>query len=180
MTSFPLYDPIIIYSKPQANSRALSVQLNKRNMKATKAKLLALLGQPIGVPVNSTTRQVTAVQQPSSSVTQGATGANGGLMPVGDKIILNTYTTIADLNALLYQQTRGQFPLAVEYNWAYNTFFTSYDSLRTFDGGFGNTLDGMFILDDTSGLSLGKLLGVDFVLGEDALGYAVPYASMLE
>ena len=160
MPTYPLYDPITIYSKPTANDRHLGRAFNKRDAARLRAHITAALTNSLlgltfvlgesplgGVTADASVKQVQAVVQPSSSVTQGAAGANGGLMPIRTYTLSSGEVTLEMVNAIVNMLLRDNIRFLNEYDYASRRGDEASRGDRVINNGVGSVLDSEFNLD---------------------------------
>jgi hypothetical protein len=160
MATFPLYDPITIYSKPTANDRHIGRAFHKRDAARLRAQINAamqdnLLGltfvlgeSPLGgINADASVKQVQAVVQPSSSVTQGAAGANGGLIPMRTYVLSSGGVTLEMVNAVVNMLLRDNVRFLNEYDYASRVGDEPSRGDRVINNGVGTVTDDEFNLD---------------------------------
>lgn len=147
MPTFPEFDPTTLYSKDTARYHQVGRSFHKRDTLRLKKQIDALLSAPLGGPVYAAVRQVQAVQQPPSSTTQGAAGANGGIIPITTLVLADDVTTYAMANSVVAMLLRDNTRYQSEYARGGERPDESVRGDRARDQGVGEHLDSVFTLD---------------------------------
>ena len=141
--------PMVSNADTIARPGAVASKLRRLGVRVLRGRINALMGNELDEPINEQVKRVQAVRQPAPNDSIGASGANGGLIPIVTDDLLVRNTVLRDatqVRAVLLDRT-----------------LLDIRDYRTLDG-------------QTNGLRVasvpfaGPLLGVDFILGEDELG----------
>ena len=142
--------PMVSNADAMVRSGEVASKLRRQGVRVLRARINALLGVAPGSLMTASVVRVEAVAQPAPDATNGAAGANGGLIPIVTDYSIGRNTTVNDavqVATILRDRVLGDM-------LDYTTTEGQTNGLRVVgDGGLG-----------------GPLLGIDFILGEDELG----------
>lgn len=143
--------PMVSNADAMVRPGGVASKLRRQGVRVLRARINALLGAEPGDAMLDTVKRVQAVAQPAPDTTNGAAGANGGLVPIVTVNNINRASVIDDASQVAWILRDRQLPDMLD--------FTTLE---------GQT-SGLRVVGSTGGLG-GPFLGIDFILGESELG----------